>query len=793
MATKKTAAKATKAAKKAVKKTSGKDAPAAAAKRAQKSAQKSAAKTEKVSRALKADSKRTPAAKPPAQTAAKAAAAKAAAAKAKATAPASTAPEAMAKVPSPEKPRSKPDVGVARTVGNPARDDALTPTWAQQGDQLTTSTGTVVDNTDNTLRVGPRGPALLQDHHLREKIMHFDHERIPERVVHARGTGAHGTFRLTESLAEFTSAKVLTDTSAETPVFVRFSTVAGSRGSADTARDVRGFATKFYTPEGNWDLVGNNIPVFFIQDGIKFPDIIHAVKPEPDREIPQAQSAHDTFWDFVSLQPESTHMLMWVMSDRAIPRSFRTMEGFGVHTFRLVNEDGATTLVKFHWKPVAGIHSLVWEESQKLGGIDPDFHRRDLWDAIESGAGPEYDFGVQLFPDNDDQSFEGIDLLDPTKLVPEELAPVRIVGRLTLDRNPTNFFAETEQIAFCTAHVPRGIDFTDDPLLQARNFSYLDTQLTRLGGPNFDQLPINRPRSPVNSNQRDGFGQQAIHEGVAPYFPNSLGGGCPFHAGDAGMVHVPRPVEGTVVRQRPQSFDDHFSQATMFWNSMTPPERDHIVGAFSFELGKCVHPEVRERMVGNLADVAAELCERVAANLGLDAPTGSPAADAGSSPALSQVPPGPGPIMGRVVGVLAADGVDGGGVDALRDALVAEGAALYVIAPRGGAVAGTGGPVPVDRTVMTTQSVEYDAMVVAGGASATAVGADPNTALNLGEAFRHHKVIAAWGEGRAVLESAGIAADAPGVVVGDSADTGFAARLVEAMGWHRHWDRTPPG
>jgi catalase len=789
MATKKTAAKAAKATKKAAatKAESTKAAAKPAPAKASTSAQKSAAKTEKLSRKL------TPASapskpKPSAKASAKAAGKDAGDAKPSAKAAAKDA-KALAQVPSPEKERSKPDVGVAKTVGNPVRDAALMPTWAQEGDVLTTSTGTVVDDTDNTLRVGPRGPALLQDHHLREKIMHFDHERIPERVVHARGAGAHGTFRLTESLAEFTCARVLTDTSAETPVFVRFSTVAGSRGSADTARDVRGFATKFYTPEGNWDLVGNNIPVFFIQDGIKFPDIIHAVKPEPDREIPQAQSAHDTFWDFVSLQPESTHMLMWVMSDRAIPRSFRTMEGFGVHTFRLVNEDGATTLVKFHWKPVAGVHSLVWEESQKLGGIDPDFHRRDLWDAIESGNAPEYDFGVQLFPDNDDQSFEGIDLLDPTKIVPEELAPVRIIGRLTLDRNPTNFFAETEQIAFCTAHVPRGIDFTDDPLLQARNFSYLDTQLTRLGGPNFDQLPINRPRSPVNSNQRDGFGQQAIHEGVAPYFPNSLGGGCPFHAGAAGLVHVPRPVEGTIVRQRPQSFDDHFSQATLFWNSMTPPERDHIVGAFSFELGKCVHPEVRERMVGNLANVAAELCERVAANLGLDAPRGAPADDAGSSPALSQVPPAPGPILGRTVGVLTADGVDGAGVDALRDALVAEGAALYVIAPRGGAVAGADGPVPVDRTVMTTQSVEYDAMVVAGGASADAVGADPNTALNLGEAYRHHKVLAAWGEGQAVLAAAGVAADAPGVVVGEAADADFAGRLVEAMGWHRHWDR----
>ena len=395
--------------------------------------------------------------------------------------------------------------------------------------------GVPVDDTDNSLRVGERGPTLLDDFHLREKIMHFDHERIPERVVHARGAAAHGTFRLTTSIENLTCAPILCDNSVDTPVFVRFSTVAGSRGSADTARDVRGFAVRFYTSEGNWDLVGNNIPVFFIQDGIKFPDLIHAAKPEPDREIPQAQTAHDTFWDFASLAPESTHMLMWIMSDRAIPRSFRTMEGFGVHTFRLVNAGGDTSLVKFHWKPAAGKASLVWEEAQKLGGIDPDFHRRDLWDSIEAGAFPEWDFGVQVFPDNDEQTFEGIDLLDPTKLVPEELAPVQVIGRLTLNRNPTNFFAETEQVAFCTAHVPRGVDFTDDPLLQARNFSYLDTQLTRLGGPNFDQLPINRPRSPVNTTQRDGFSQQAVAEGVAAYNPNSLGGGCPFPAGAKAM------------------------------------------------------------------------------------------------------------------------------------------------------------------------------------------------------------------------------------------------------------------
>ncbi len=689
---------------------------------------------------------------------------------------------------SPEKERSQPKVDGER-IGSPARDDALSPTWAQQGDVLTTATGTPVDDTDNSLRVGPRGPALLVDHHLREKIMHFDHERIPERVVHARGAGAHGTFRLTESLADLTCARVLTDTSLETPVFVRFSTVAGSRGSADTARDVRGFAVKLYTDEGIWDLVGNNIPVFFIQDGIKFPDVIHAAKPEPDREIPQAATAHDTFWDFASLTPESTHMLLWVMSDRGLPRSYRTMEGFGVHTFRLYDEAGATSLVKFHWKPAAGIHSLVWEESQKLGGIDPDFHRRDLWDAIEAGAPVEWDLGVQVFPDTEDQTFEGIDLLDSTKLVPEELAPVRIVGRLSLEKNPTNYFAETEQVAFCTSHVVRGIDFTDDPLLAARNFSYLDTQLTRLGGPNFNQLPINRTRSEVHANHRDGYGQQVIYEGVTPYTKNSLAGGCPFQQGAAGFQHVPRQVEGAIVRQRPISFDDHYSQATMFWNSMTATEKDHIVAAFSFELGKCVHPEVRERMVGNLANVDATLCARVADNLGLPTPSGAPAADAGSSEALSLAPAAPGPIDGRNVGVLVADGVDDAGVKALRSALGAEGANLYVIAPRGGSVEGVTGPLAVDRTVLTTQSVEYDALVVAGGPSADVVGRDPYTAVNLGEAYRHHKPVAAWGSGQDVLVKAGIDLGAPGVVVADGGEAAFAGALVEAMGWHRHWDR----
>ena len=685
--------------------------------------------------------------------------------------------------------KKRPVKSAKRTVKTAGR-AAVSPSWAQGGDALTTATGVAVDSSDNTSRAGARGPALLQDFHLREKIMHFDHERIPERVVHARGVGAHGHFELFDSLEDITCARVLCDTTAQTPVFARFSTVAGSRGSADTARDVRGFAVKLYTDEGIWDLVGNNMPVFFIQDGIKFPDFVHAAKPEPDREIPQAATAHDTFWDFVSLQPESTHMLMWAMSDRAIPRSLRTMEGFGVHTFRLYNEAGKTTLVKFHWKPLAGVHSLVWEESQKLGGIDPDFHRRDLWDAIEDGIGAQWDFGVQIFPDTDDQMFEGIDLLDATKIVPEELAPVRLVGRLTLDRNPTNYFAETEQIAFCTAHVPRGIDFTDDPLLAARNFSYFDTQLTRLGGPNFDQLPINRPQSPTNTTQRDGFGQQAIHEGVAPYTPNSLGAGCPFYAGDAGAMHVAREVLGTIVRERPASFDDHFSQATVFWESMAAPERDHIVGAFSFELAKCMRDEVRERMLENLAEVSAELCERVAATLGLPAPKGDPSTSEVASPALSQIVTEPGPISGRVVGVFAGDGVDSSGLASLRRSLKAEGVTMYVIAPHCGTLAGSRGSVAVDRPALTTQSVEYDCLVVAGGASAGDLSQDAYAAVNLGEAFRHHKTIGAWGDGVDVIDALGMAGS-KGIITAKKADASFAADLVEAIGWHRHWDRTP--
>jgi catalase len=671
--------------------------------------------------------------------------------------------------------------------GAPA--EAVAPEWAQGGDTLTTASGVPVGDTDNSLRIGDRGPTLLDDFHLREKIMHFDHERIPERVVHARGAAAHGTFRLTQSIEKLTCAPILCDTSVDTPTFVRFSTVAGSRGSADTARDVRGFAVRFFTSEGNWDLVGNNIPVFFIQDGIKFPDLIHAAKPEPDREIPQAQTAHDTFWDFASLTPESTHMLMWVMSDRAIPRSYRTMEGFGVHTFRLVNARGKTTLVKFHWKPAAGLASLVWEEAQKLGGIDPDFHRRDLWDAIEAGNFPAWDLGIQVFPDTDDQTFEGIDLLDATKLVPEELAPVQIIGRLTLNRNPTNYFSETEQVAFCTAHVPRGIDFTDDPLLQARNFSYLDTQLTRLGGPNFDQLPINRAQSPVNTTQRDGFGQAAVPEGITPYNPNSLGGGCPFPAGAGGFVSVPRNVTGKRVRARAQSFSDHYSQATLFWNSMSQTEREHTVAAFSFELGKCSSDEIRERTLANLSNVASELVNGVATALGKVAPKGKPAKNIDGSPALSLEPTAPASIAGRVVGILAGDGVDSGGVTTLSRALEKEGALVVVIASHGGEIEGDPGTLAVDKTFLTTQSVEYDALVIAGGESAKALAVDPYVAVNLGEAFRHDKTIAAWGEGLAVLEACGIAEDAPGIVTAAKPGRSYAEALIGAIGWHRHWTR----
>ncbi len=664
---------------------------------------------------------------------------------------------------------------------------------AQDSDFLTTSTGVRLHHTDDSLKAGSRGPTVMDDFHLREKIMHFDHERIPERVVHARGVGVHGVFESYGTAAAYTSAAFL-QPGAVTPVFTRFSTVVGSRGSADTVRDVRGFAVKFYTEEGNFDLVGNNIPVFFIRDGIQFPDLVHAAKPEPDREIPQAQTAHTTFWDFVSSIPESPHMLMWVMSDRAIPRSYRMMEGFGVHTFRLVNEAMETCLVKFHWKPVLGVHGLVWEEAQTLAGVDPDFHRRDLYNAIGAGAFPEWELGVQVMPDTEDQFFGDIDLLDSTKIVPEELVPVQPIGRMTLNRNPMNFFAETEQVAFHVGHVVRGIEITDDPLLHARLFSYLDTQLTRLAGPNFNQIPINRPLAPVNDNHRDGFHQQAVHHGRTPYLPNGVGGGCPFLAdpvADRGYMHVPRPVVGPITRERFQG-DDH-TQAAMFFHSLTPIEQEHLIQAFTFELGKVDVPAVVDRMILRLAQVDRDLAGRVAEGLGAVVPDVEVVAkEFEVSPALRMVSDTAYPADARVVQILAADGCDLAGVRRLKDELVAAGLAVHVVAPHKGAIVGAGrkrDELTVDRSFLTACSAEADAVVVAHG---TAALADvPKVVTYVQEAYRHHKTVAAMGDGVRVLEVAGVATSEPGVLVVEKATKAFTKTMVGLLGLHRHWERGP--
>jgi catalase len=691
-------------------------------------------------------------------------------------------------------PARRPDQKAPRTVsptgvGYDGPKDGRDPR-AQATDALTTPNGVRIPDNDHSLKAGPRGPVLLEDFHLREKIMHFDHERIPERVVHARGAGAHGVFTANGAAAKVTRAAVLAEQGLQTPVFVRFSTVLGSRGSADTVRDTRGFATKFYTKEGTWDLVGNNIPVFFIQDAIKFPDIIHAAKPHPDREIPQAQSAHDTFWDFVTLHTEATHHTIWNMSDRGIPRSFRTMEGFGIHTFRLVDADRETVLVKFHWKPRLGVHSLTWEEAQIAAGVDPDFHRRDLYDAIEAGAFPEWDLGIQVFPDTPDETFEGIDLLDPTKIVPEELAPVQVIGTLVLNGNPTNFFAEVEQVAFHTGHLVPGIESTNDPLLQGRNFSYLDTQLTRLGGPNFTQIPINRPHAPVNDNNRDGFHQQGIHEGQAPYTPNTVDAGSPFPSdwSEAAYVNVPRPVSGEVVRAAPASFADHFSQAALFYDSLTDVEKQHVADAYTFELGRCYEQGIKERALTVLAKLDANLCGQVAAGLGLPAPAPAPVEHGAPSPALRQIKEDTFPVAGRIVGVVAGPGADLAGIARLREALDVEGAVLRVIAPHGGKLSKDGATEIVERTFATGRSIEFDAIVVADGAPKDG---DVRAVVMLQEAFRHLKALGAWGDGAEVLRSAGIALSAPGVLTSDAAAGDLATGLVAALGRHRSWERAP--
>ncbi|RKN40086.1 catalase [Streptomyces hoynatensis] len=697
--------------------------------------------------------------------------------------------------------------GRSAPEGVPGKQEQLDPLRDRAEDSyLTTNFGTRVDDTDNSLSVGERGPTLLEDFHFREKVTHFDHERIPERVVHARGAGAYGTFRPYASLAEYTKADFLQDPGRETPVFVRFSTVAGSRGSADTVRDVRGFATKFYTREGNYDLVGNNFPVFFIQDAIKFPDFVHAVKPEPPNEIPQAASAHDTFWDFVSLQPESMHVVLWLMSDRALPRSYRMMQGFGVHTFRFVNAEGRGTFVKFHWRPALGTHSLVWDEAQKIAGKDPDFNRRDLWDAIERGDFPEFELSVQLVPEEDEFAYD-FDLLDPTKIIPEEVVPLRPIGKMVLNKNPDNFFAETEQVAFHTAHVVPGIDFTNDPLLQGRNFSYLDTQLIRLGGPNFEQLPVNRPVAPVRNNQRDGYGQHRIHPGQAAYAPNSLGGGCPALASpDAGAyTHHQERVDGVKIRKRSESFADHYSQATLFWNSMAGWEKEHIVAGYRFELGKVLSMEVRERTVGRLNHIDHELATRVAEGIGVTPPAEPAVANHGrSSPALSQANSPTDSIATRRVALLAADGVAESDVAALREVLGRGGAVVEVLAAHDGTVrSAEGGEVPVDRAMQTMSSVLYDAVCVPGGEKcARALAEDGLARFYVTEAFKHGKAVAALGSGVSLLEElrlpgvrlagdGGRLVDEKGVVT--ATDPAAAAEAAEAfavaLAYHRHWTR----
>jgi len=685
--------------------------------------------------------------------------------------------------PIPAPPRSDPNAPAPTVLG----EGIMLPAGPQTGETLTTSQGTALADSDHSLKAGRRGPSLLEDHHLREKITHFDHERIPERVVHARGAGAHGFFSSNGRAAQWTRAGFLAEGAPDTPVFVRFSTVVGSRGSADTVRDTRGFATKFYTEEGTFDLVGNNIPVFFIQDGIKFPDIIHAAKPHPDLEVPQAQTAHDTFWDFVSLHTEATHHVMWAMSDRGIPRSYRMMQGFGVHTFRLVAADGSTVLVKFHWRPLAGTHSLVWEEAQIAAGVDPDFHRRDLAEAIASGRLPQWELGLQVMPDDGTETFEGIDLLDPTKLVPEELSPVIPVGMLTLDRNPANYFAETEQVAFHTGHLVPGIEPTADPLLQARMFSYLDTQLSRLGGPNFGQLPINRPRAQVNDNLRDGMHQTQIHTGVAPYTPNSLGGGCPF-PGSPGSVftETPYPVAGRRERGAPESFDDHFTQAAMFFRSLTAIEQQHIVEAFCFELGRCHEQAIKERMLGVIAQVDAGLSAQVAAGLGLPVPTGTGAPEGMLSPALSQVEQTSSPVAGRVIGLVVTS-ADDEGVDRVAAEARAVGVTVRLIAPDGSPVHVAGESRPPDRTYATARSVEYDAVAVSG--DPTALPMEVQTLVQ--EAYRHYKpllVMDVAGQDGATHPTNG-----QGVVFGDGPDG--VRELLALMGEHRVWTRsvrTPP-
>ena len=660
---------------------------------------------------------------------------------------------------------------------------------------LTTNHGMPVGDDHNSLRAGPRGPTLLEDFILREKIFHFDHERIPERVVHARGLAAHGYFELTDSLVDYTTAKVLTEVGERTPVFTRFSTVAGNKGSADVARDVRGFAVKFYTKQGNWDIVGNNIPVFFIQDAIKFPDLIHAVKEEPDRGFPQAASAHDTFWDFIACSPEAMHMVMWQMSDRTIPRSVRMMEGFGVHSFRLVNAEGKSTFVKFHWRPELGSQSVVWDEALKLNGADPDYHRRDLWTSIHDGEYPAWTLAVQLFTEEEAAGFD-FDHLDSTKLIPEEVVPLRPVGRMVLDRNPANVHAETEQVAYCTQNILPGIDFSDDPLLHGRNFSYLDTQLSRLGSTNFNQIPINAPKCPFANMQRDGH-MQTLPQGTrVAYTPSLIDPSGPREDQANGFRSFPAAVESPKARVRSETFADHYSQARQFFISQTEPEQDHIVAALTFELSKVELPIIRATMLGHLVRIDETLGERVAAGLGHDAPivpapTGIPArTDLEVSPSLSILAKGPPTLVGRLVGVLVTDGAETAVVGALIKAVTAAGASIKFVCPRvGGVTLDDGSKLEADFQLAGGPSVLFDTVAVV--ASADGVTALLGEAAAIGwvhDAFAHLKVIAHTAAAKPLMDAAGVEPDA-GIVALDKAKdaNGFA----EMAGRGRIWAREP--
>lgn len=675
---------------------------------------------------------------------------------------------------------------------------------------LTTSQGVVLPDNHNSLKAGLRGPTLLQDFLLREKLAHFDRERIPERVVFARGAAAHGYFELTKPLVEYTRADFLQEVGSRTPVFVRFSNMIGAQGSADTVRDVRGFSVKFYTREGNYDLVGSNMPVFFIQDAMKLPDLVHAMKPEPHHGMPQASSAHDTFWDFISLMPESSHMLMWLMSDRALPRSYRMMDGFGVHTYRLVNARGVSHFVKFHWRPKLGRHALAWDEAQKIAGRDPDFLRRDLWEAIERGDGPEWELAVQLVEESRADKL-GIDLLDATKLLPEELVPLQVVGRLVLNRNPENFFAETEQVAFHPGHVVPGIDFSNDPLLQGRLFAYGDAQMARMGGPNYAELPINRGVCPVHNFQRDGRHRTGIPRGRVSYEPNTLGSGSEFRVdgGEQGFQTLEEAVDSPKIRRRSPGFDDHFSQATLFWNSQGSAEKDHLVAAFQYELSQVETPAIRQRVVDNLAHVDMRLARKVAEPLGIGAPDprsaagqagfreprGKPALE--SAPSLSMEGNGNG-IQTRKVAVLMAPGVELGAYKVIQQALLDAGAITRVVAAHLGFVTSSSGQqVPVDHTFDTMPSVLFDAVLVPGGAaSAQALARDGRAVHFLLEAYRHCKPLCLIGESVELLRTHGLlqadAAAPAGVVIGTNEPTtrlAMAQDFIAALARHRHWGR----